>query len=253
MRVLIIEDEPLAAERLTILLREYDPSIIIMEVLDSVQRAKSWLETRRNPDIIFLDIELADGQCFPLLQSIRPDCPVIFTTAYDQFALDAFQHFSLDYLLKPISAEKLGRALHRYRNIYSQFPLAAKESVEKIQSIPENPPYKNRFLIKNGSRLSFIDISEIAYFYADNKTVCLVNQNGLKFMIDFTLEHLEMILDPRNFFRFNRKVIGSVSSIQDIRTYYNSRLRISLKAGNHLDEAIVSRERVQAFREWADA
>ena len=253
MRVLIVEDEPLAAERLRLLLVRYDPSIEVMDVLDSVQSAKLWLAQKPTPDIIFLDIELADGRCFPLLQSLRPECPVIFTTAYDKFALDAFQHFSIDYLLKPISAELLARALNRYRSIAPQI---AYQHLSKPDIGIHNFPirdYKSRFLVKIGNRMGFVEIRDIAYFYAEGKTVFLVHREGQKYPVDFTLEKLEEILDTAIFFRFNRKIIGNVNAIRDIRTYMNSRLRISLHAGNLNDEAIVSRERVQAFKQWAGA
>jgi DNA-binding LytR/AlgR family response regulator len=251
MKVLIVEDEPLAAERLKIMLGDYDPAIEIMEVLDSVQATKAWLARKPAPDLVFMDIELADGRCFPILSALQPDCPVVFTTAYDQFALDAFQHFSIDYLLKPIGAEALAKALRRFQSV------TARSTPVTVQHTPEFPvhnrKFKNRFIVKMGSRLGFVEAADIAYFYAEGKTVFLVHREGHKYPIDFTLEKLEEMMDPAQFFRFNRKVIGALSAIRDIRTYVNSRLRICLVAGNQRDEAIISRERVQAFRQWADA
>lgn len=240
MRILIVEDEPLAAERIKILLASYDAAIEILEVLDSVSAATLWLQTKPHPDLILLDIELADGRCFPLLKSISPNCPVIFTTAYDQFALDAFQHLSVDYLLKPVTAASLAKGLNRYKVVWSKL----KED--------HQPRYKKRFLVKVGTRMSFVETSEVSYFFAEGKNVFLVHKDGMKYPIDQTLEKLESSVDPVYFFRFSRKVIGSVSAIRDIRTYVNSRLRISLHAGSQTDEAIISRERVQAFRQWAD-
>jgi DNA-binding LytR/AlgR family response regulator len=241
MKILIIEDEPLAAERLQILLASYDASIEVLAVLDSVFSAKQWLETRLLPDLILLDIELADGRCFPLLGSISPDCPVIFTTAYDQFALDAFQHLSVDYLLKPVTATSLARALNRYKSMRT-----GQQEIYQSR-------YKKRFLVKIGTRMSFIETSEVSYFFADGKNVFLVHRDGMKYPIDVTIDKLESSLDPAYFFRFSRKIIGSVGAIRDIRTFINSRLRISLHAGQSMDEAIVSRERVQAFKQWANA
>jgi DNA-binding LytR/AlgR family response regulator len=251
MKVLIVEDEPLAAERLRLVLGAYDPSIEVMEVLDSVQGTREWMSRKPVPDLIFLDIELADGKCFPLLPYLRQDCPVIFTTAYDQFALDAFQHFSIDYLLKPVSAESLARALNRYHSITHL--QNGKDNSNLGLHLSANRQYKNRFMVKIGNRMGFVDTNDIAYFYAEGKTVFLVHREGQKYVVEHTLEKLEEILDPVKFFRFNRKIIGNVNAIRDIRTYMNSRLRICLLAGNHNDEAIVSRERVQAFRQWADA
>jgi two-component system response regulator LytT len=251
MKVLIVEDEPLAAERLKFIVAAYDPSIEIMAVLDSVQGAKEWLSCKPVPDLIFLDIELADGRCFQLLPYLRQECPVIFTTAYDNFALDAFQHFSIDYLLKPVSAESLAKALNRYHSIkqlHTQQPYPMTG-----MPLPAGRQYKNRFMVKTGNRMGFVEANEIAYFYAEGKTVFLVHREGQKYAVEYTLEKLEEMLDPIKFFRFNRKIIGNANAIRDIRTYMNSRLRIGLLAGNQHDEAIVSRERVQAFRQWADA
>jgi two-component system, LytTR family, response regulator LytT len=251
MKVLIVEDEPLAAERLRLVVAAYDPSIEVMEVLDSVQGTKEWLSRKPAPDLIFLDIELADGRCFQLLPSLRQDCPVIFTTAYDNFALDAFQHFSVDYLLKPVTAESLAKALNRYHSITHLHQWKADPNIGLHLRV--NRQYKNRFIVKSGNRMGFVDTNDISYFYAEGKVVFLVHREGRKYAVDYTLEKLEEILDPLKFFRFNRKIIGNVNAIRDIRTYMNSRLRICLLAGNHNDEAIVSRERVQAFRQWADA
>jgi two-component system response regulator LytT len=251
MKVIIVEDEPLAAERLRLVLGAYDPSIEVMEVLDSVQGTKEWLSRKPAPDLIFLDIELADGRCFQLLPYLRQECPVIFTTAYDNFALDAFQHFSIDYLLKPITAESLARALNRYQSITHLHKQKDNSFTGLQPSITRQ--YKNRFIVKIGNRMGFVDTNDIAYFYADGKAVFLVHREGQKYTVDLTLEKLEEILDPARFFRFNRKIIGNVSAIRDIRKYMNSRLRVCLLAGNQNDEAIVSRERVQAFKQWADA
>jgi DNA-binding LytR/AlgR family response regulator len=240
MRILMIEDEPLAAERLHILLQQYDEGIKVLAVLDSVASAIGWLSSKPAPDLILMDIELADGKCFPLLQHVHPECPVVFTTAYDQFALDAFQHLSLDYLLKPVSAETLARALNRFNGL------------RKSKQEQEKPSFKKRFLVKNGTRMQFVGTEDISYFFADGKQAFVVMKTGQKYPVDLTLEKLESMLDPGQFFRFSRKVIGSVDAIRDIRQHQNSRLRISLHAGPHADEAIVSRERVQAFREWAE-
>lgn len=240
MRILIIEDEPLAAERLHILLQQYDENIKVLAVLDSVSAAITWLVSKPAPDLILLDVELADGKCFPLLQHVHPECPVVFITAYDEFALDAFQHLSLDYLLKPVSAPSLARALNRF------------QSLRKNRPEQDKPGYKKRFLVRNGTRMQFVGIEDISYFFADGKQAFVVMKTGQKYPIDLTLEKLEHMLDPTQFFRFSRKVIGSVDAIREIRQHQNSRLRISLHAGPHADEAIVSRERVQAFKEWAE-
>jgi DNA-binding LytR/AlgR family response regulator len=251
MKVLIVEDEPLAAERLKLLLGAFDPGIEVMDVLDSISGTRDWLSQKPTPDIIFLDIELADGRGFQILPFISQDCPIIFTTAYDNFALDAFQHFSVDYLLKPISSQLLARALNRYKSIRQRHTLKANTNIEAFPLVQKQ--YKSRFIVKIGNRMGFVETDDISYFYADGKTVLLVNREGNKYVVNFTLDKLEQMLDPCKFFRFNRKVIGHVKAISDIRSYLNNRLRICLIAGKQNDEAIISRERVQAFKEWADA
>lgn len=237
MRVLIIEDEPLAAERLAHMIGQYDPSMVIAGMEGSIESARAWLNNKPLPDLVFMDIELGDGKCFPILDLIQNRCPVIFTTAYDQFALQAIQHLCIDYLLKPISAEALARAMQKFHAIFRQ---------------GKNPTYKQRFLVKNGLRMHFVEVSEVSYFFADGKQTFLVRNDGSRFMIDHTLEKLEQLLDKKLFFRFSRKIIGAVHAIRDIRTHDQSRIRIALHAGNQTDEAVVSRERVPAFRQWAE-
>lgn len=249
MAILIIEDEPLAAERLKILLAESELQLPVAGILDSVSAAQAWLAEKNEVSLIFMDVELADGQCFPILDHIPDTCPVVFTTAYDEFALKAFQHLCLDYLVKPISRKALARAVARFKTWQGQ----QKQPVIEQDPLAEIENHRERFLVKNGSRMVFLHHSEIAYFFADGKNVFVVSREGQRYPIDLTLEKLERSLDPSRFFRFNRKVIGSVDAIRDIRTYVNSRLRISLLAGKLADEAIVSRERVQAFRQWAGA
>jgi DNA-binding LytR/AlgR family response regulator len=253
MKVLIIEDEPLAAQRLRLLLGEFDNSIEVTAVIESVEDAVNWFNHSPLPDLLFLDIELADGSSFHIFSKINVQCPIIFTTAYDKYALDAFKLFSIDYLLKPVTLLALAKAINKYkmmagRGLQIQ---GIQQVIEALQ--PQTQPYKSRFLVKLGSRMFFVESADIAYFFADDKTVHLVNKEGAKFVIDLTLEKLHMVLDPRYFFRLNRKVICSIAAIKEIKTYLNSRLRIIMRAGNHSSEAIVSRERVQDFKDWAGA
>jgi DNA-binding LytR/AlgR family response regulator len=244
MNVLIIEDEPLAAERLHLLLTEYDPSIRTMAVLDSIEGSREWLQTHPDPDLIFLDVELADGNSMRLLEDIRTGAPIIFVTAYEHFALEAFRWMSLDYLLKPVGRPAISRALKKYA-------LWAEKEPTAIPTAGKG--YKKRFLIRTGNRMQFIETPSIAYLVAEEKNVFLVTREGQKFPLEYSLDRLEPMLDPEDFFRLNRKVIANVSSIKDIRAFMNSRLRISLQAGVREDEAIVSRERMPAFRKWAEA
>ena len=253
MKVLIIEDEPLAAQRLHYLLGEYDRSIEVAGVIESVEDAVNWFGQSALPDLLFLDIELADGSSFQIFNKINVQCPVIFTTAYDKYALDAFRLFSIDYLLKPVTLQALSKSINKYKMVAGQgvqIP-GIQQMIEALQ--PQLQNYKTRFLVKLGSRMFFVESNDIAYFFADDKTVYLVNKEGAKFVIDLTLEKLQQVMDPKYFFRLNRKVICSIVAIKEIKTYLNSRLKITLEAGKYNCEAIVSRERVQAFKEWAEA
>lgn len=250
MKVLIIEDEPLAVERLRFLLEDYDKKIEIIGTADSISSAKQWLATHPVPELIFLDIQLADGMSFTIFADTAIKCPVIFTTAYDHYALDAFKLFSIDYLLKPISLTKLASALNKYRDLvnFTRPSFDISQVIDSLKDAGRN--YKERFLIKSGSRMFFIETQNISYFYAVDKTVFLVDNDGVRYVIDYTLENLQDMLNAKQFFRLNRKVISNISSIKEIKTYLNKRLRISLQAGKNKEEIIISRDRVQAFKAW---
>jgi DNA-binding LytR/AlgR family response regulator len=252
MKVLIIEDEQLAVERLKLLLYEYDPGIEIAASLDSISGAVKWFATHPLPDLVLLDIELADGMSFTIFSETPVKCPVIFTTAYDHYAIDAFKLFSIDYLLKPITLTALAGAMNKYRDVvsFSKQPFDISLVIDSLKDAGKN--YKQRFLVKSGPRMFFIECQNISYFYADDKTVFLVDNEGMRFVADSTLEKLQEILDPKHFFRLNRKIISSISAIKEIKTYLNNRLKIMLQAGKNREEVIVSRDRVHAFKSWAE-
>ncbi|MES1214503.1 MAG: LytTR family DNA-binding domain-containing protein [Bacteroidota bacterium] len=253
MKVLIIEDEQLAIERLKLLLNEYDNSIEIAGTLDCVSEAVKWFNTHPAPDLVFVDIELADGMCFTIFSETTVKCPVVFTTAYDQYAIEAFRLFSVDYLLKPITLATLAGAIKKYREIisFTKQPFDISQIMESLKGAGKN--FKNRFLVKSGSRMFFIESQNISYFYADDKTVFLIDNEGVRFVVDHTLERLQEDLDSKQFFRLNRKIICNIKAIKEIKTYLNNRLKILLQAGKNRDEVIVSRERVHAFKSWAEA
>ena len=252
MRVVIIEDEPLAVSRLKMIFSEYDPAIEILAVLESVEDAVQYFQQQVHPDLVMLDIELADGISFGIFSRVKVDCPVIFVTAYDKYAIDAFRLFSIDYLLKPVTQEALSRALQKYHTL-TGFSHLTQQISSVIRSIrhPERT-FRQKFLIKSGSRMFFIEAGSAAYFLSEGKTVYLITREGKRHIIDFTLEKLHQELDPGIFFRLNRSVICSIHAIKEIRSYLNSRLKISIAAGSQTDEAIVSRERVTAFKSWAE-
>lgn len=252
MDILIIEDEILAAQRLKILLHQYDPAIQVKGCLESIEEAVQWLQTKPHPDLLLMDIQLSDGHSFEIFRQVSLLRPVIFTTAYDNYAISAFQHFSIDYILKPVTAEALAGAIRKYLSMAQVF--SAPDYKRWAESISKRMVhYKDRFLAKVGARSFFIQAEEVAYFYVDNKTVFLVDREGNRFIINFTLEKLEPLLDPHLFFRINRKMIVCSSMIDIIKPYPNNRLKLNLKKLKFSEEMVISRERVSAFKKWIEA
>jgi two-component system, LytTR family, response regulator LytT len=254
MDILIIEDEILAAERMQMLVKNYDPSINIIGILESVEEAVQWLTTKKQPDLLLVDIQLADGHSFEIFKKVQVNKPIIFTTAFDQYALDAFQLLSIDYVLKPVTAEALSNAFSKYKSLTKQ-PVVENDYTEILQYVKENltEKYKNRFLGKVGQRTYFIQAQDVAYFTADNKIVHLVARDGKRYIKNATMEKLEQILDPKIFFRANRKTIIHIDAIEQIKPYDNNRLIIIVKGIPTADEIIISREKVAEFRIWADS
>jgi DNA-binding LytR/AlgR family response regulator len=253
MNILIIEDEILATQRLQILLKEYDPTINILGCLESVEETVSWLNKKTHPDLLLMDIHLSDGHSFEIFKKASTQKPIIFTTAYENYAVDAFQLFSIDYILKPVTSEALAAAINKYKNLASSFaPAADYGSI--MEQVKDNftTRYKNRFLAKVGQRLFFVQADEVAYFYADNKIVYLVDREGNRFLINATLEKLEQMLEPRHFFRINRKVIIHADVIEQVKPVANNRLKIVLRDIQTQEDITISREKVPEFKLWAD-
>lgn len=252
MNILIIEDEQLAQERLQLLLKAYDPSVNIVGCLESVEEAVQWLNTKPHPDLILLDIHLSDGQSFEIFKRTTTQKPIIFITAYENYAIEAFQLFSIDYILKPVSAEALAAAINKYKNLSTVF--APKEYKLLMEQVKDTftTNYKTRFLAKVGQRLFFIAAGEVAYFAADNKIVFLIDKEGNRFVINTTMEKLETELNPKEFFRLNRKVIVNADAIEQVKPFQSNRLKLQLKGIASAEEIIISRERVAEFKQWAD-
>lgn len=253
MNILIIEDEQLAQERLQILIKAYDPSIHIEGCLESVQETVNWLNTKPHPDLILLDIHLSDGQSFEIFKRTQTQKPIIFITAYENYAVDAFRLFSIDYILKPVTAEALAAAINKYKSLSHIFtPADYKILMEQLKDA-SSTNYRNRFLAKVGQRLFFIPAGDVAYFAADNKIVFLIDREGNRFVINSTMEKLETELNPKDFFRLNRKIIIHADAIDQIKPYHSNRLKLQLKGVTCSEEIIISRERVSEFKQWADA
>ena len=245
MKAIIIEDEELTAERLDKLVAQHT-SIEVLEIIHSVKEAKAWLLQNPLPDLIFLDIQLGDGSGFDILESIETFPHIIFTTAFDQYAIEAFKYNSVDYLLKPIKENELRRAVQKLDKV-SQSPdldaLIASLSTSKVTE------YKTKFLIKVGLKYHSFQTSDIAYFYSEQGETYLCTKENRVNIIDHTLESLEQQLDPVLFFRVNRHMIVNAQQIETIDSYFNNRLLIQV-APTFPDPIIISRDRVKAFKKW---
>jgi two-component system LytT family response regulator len=252
MKVLIVEDELPAAEKLERYLLKYDPSSKVIATVDSVAKSVEWLAVNQDTiDLIFMDIQLLDGLSFQIFQKVNVKKPVIFTTAFNEFALDAFKVNSIDYLLKPITFTDLSASLKKLESLREQLMPEQSERIQQAFSSLKTKEYKNRFMVKLGEHIRSITTDQIALFYADGRDVYLVTSQPRKFIVDYTLESLENILDPKIFFRLNRTFILNINSIKDVLVYSNSRLKITL-VQEFDKEIIVSREKVGEFKEWFD-
>jgi two-component system LytT family response regulator len=251
MRIIIVEDEHLAAERLADLLQQYDPAIAIAATLDSIEETVEWLAASPPPDLGFFDIQLADGLSFSIFEQVRIDFPVVFTTAFDQYALKAFEVNSIDYLLKPIDREALARAFRKYSTLKGEVAQPALDIrvLQDTLQMLQGSRTKERFVVKKGPHLISIPTSDILYFFSENKQSWARTPDGRKHAVDYTLEQLEHLLDDR-FFRLNRQYLVSLKGIQKATAYSNSRLRVHLVHAPADEKTIVSRDKVQSFRQW---
>lgn len=249
MNCLIVEDEKVAAERLVGLIKKYDPSIDISEIVQSVKNAVQWLNTNQTPDLIFMDIQLADGLSFEIYEQTIVKTPVIFTTAYDEYALKAFKLNSIDYLLKPIDLGELKNAIDKFKENNSPKEIPAQVFDSIMHSLTKK--YKYKFVINVGEHIKVFTTEDIQCFYSMEKYTFLQNNPGYDYAINYSLDQLEDLLDPAQFFRINRKFIVSFSAISDIISYSNSRLKVKLNS-NKSDDLIVSREKVQDFKKWLE-
>lgn len=251
MNVLIIEDEPTAAQRLERLLKNFDAQTNILDQLDSVETSVKWLKTHPAPDLILMDIKLADGMCFEIFKKVDVETPVIFCTAYDNFAINAFKVNSVDYLLKPIDEEALFAGLRKFNKLYQQerdFSQSAEYQKLMTMMTASFRDVKDRFLVKFGRKFLSIPVEKIALFYTANKIVRLVTHDNKEFAIDQTLDELEHCLNPQMFFRANRQEILSIRTIKSVEQDYGTLsvlLNIPVKK-----EIVVSRKRVSEFKLW---
>lgn len=249
--VVIIEDEMLAAKRLQKLLEATNYDFEIIAILDSVKNGAKWLANNESPDLLFMDIQLGDGLSFEIFDIIEVKSPVIFVTAYNEYAIEAFKLNSIAYILKPISEESLVGALDKYDDMAKLFNQSnQKQQVVNLRSSLKDG-FKKRFMIKVGDHIKSVLTKEVAFFYSRDKATYLKTYEGRSYLLDYSLEQLAEMLDPLEYFRINRKYLVGLNAISDIVAYSNSRLAVSLPNQDESD-IIVSRERVADFKEWLD-
>lgn len=247
MNIVIIEDELPAFKRLKKLILEVIPHAVIVAHLDTIQASKEWFGTNTYPDLVFMDVHLADGSAFDLLKMVHIECPVVFTTAFDQYAMEAFRTSSIDYLLKPVKKQDIENALSkldRFRDFFS------RSEVLRTVQIPSQPPvYKTRFMIRFGEHIKTLSVADIAYFYSENKATFARTCEGRSFPMDQNLDALEHLLDPQDFFRINRQYLISLKAIEEMRTYTKARVIIKLNPPVK-ETPVVSSERAADFKDW---
>lgn len=255
MKILIVEDEDLAVKKIKKTLAEVDDTADVIGITDSIQGTVNWLESNATPDLILMDIELSDGQSFEIFNRTKVKSPVIFTTSYDEFALKAFKVNSIDYLLKPVQKEELNAALDKFKSMTGANKTSDKKEinmdalVKELQQKLQPKDYRKRFLVKHGQKLVSIETDDIAYFFSDGRLNFFKTFDNRKFVVDYTMDELEDMLDPQRYFRISRSFYISVASIDQIHDYFGNRLLLQLKPTVD-KETVVSREKVTDFKKW---
>jgi len=254
MKVVIIEDEHLTAERIATLLRLIDPGIEILSIIDSVKRSVEWFNSNQQPDLVFMDIQLADGLSFDIFDVVTIEAPVIFITAFQEYAIKAFKVNSVDYLLKPVSEENLRAALDKYRRYFNHELSIPTIRGDLLQNIREmiSRPYKSRFMVRVGDHIKTVDVATVLYFYSLQKGTYLHSSDRHNYVVDFTLGGLEEVLDPLIFHRINRRYLITHGAITDVITLSSSKLKVVLLHSDDM-EIYISRDRITSFKEWLDS
>jgi two-component system response regulator LytT len=250
MKILIIEDESINANRLKRLLEELESDCEILDIIDTVRGAVTWLNTNDMPDLITMDIRLADGISFSIFEEVKITCPIIFTTAYDEYAVRAFKVNSIDYLMKPIEKTELEQALTKFKSV-SKVKNNTDDIAAILKGFMNKPSFRLRFLVTYRDGYKSIDVADIDFVYSEFKTSHLFLKNSTTIPIPQTMEELEEELDPDIFFRANRQFFIRAESIKSIANYFNAKLKIQLKADPER-EVIISREKAPFFKQWMD-
>lgn len=246
-KVLIIEDEIPAVKRMVSMIKKHRPNWIIIEIIDTIEESVHFIENNNEFDLIFMDIQLADGHSFDIFNHVKLTKPVIFATAYDEYAIKAFKVNGLDYLLKPLTDKDFLRAINKFEQLWNQDLRDISELLSSINTNQQN--YKSRYLIKIGDHYKFIAVADIAYFLYEDGYTKIVTRKNDHFLLEESIESIIKTLNPSSFFQINRKFILELNSIDKIYSYFNSRLKIELKP-NYSEDIIVSRERVKAFKQF---
>lgn len=256
MKILIVEDEELAVKKLQKTLAGIDETANVIGVTDSIRSTVEWLQSNPAPDLILMDIELSDGQSFEIFNLTEVSSPVIFTTSYDEYALKAFKVNSVDYLLKPIQKEELQAALNKFKTVKAGYTNGEAQTginldslVNELKQKLQPKEYRKRFLVKHAQKLVSIEVDDIAYFYSDGRLNFFKSADNKKYVVDYTMDELEEMLDPEKYFRISRSFYVSIDSVEQIHDYFGNRLILTLKPAVD-KEALVSREKVTEFKRW---
>ncbi len=249
MTVLILEDERLASEKLARMLQEAEPRAAIVAQIASVAGAVQWLQNHPHPDLILSDIQLLDGLSFDIFRQVRVDKPVIFTTAYDQYAIQAFEVNSIGYLLKPVKPESLRASLQKWQSLTTASAADYSEVLKYLKTAQRE--YKSRFMVRLGQKIIALTVDKIAYFFSEQKLTYIVTTDNKKFPMDQPLDEIMDVLDPRIFFRINRQYIITFTSIAEIHPYFKGRVKLMLPAAG-TEDVIISAERTPEFKRWID-
>ncbi|TBW30265.1 LytTR family DNA-binding domain-containing protein [Gramella sp. KN1008] len=254
MRIVIIEDEIFAAEALQKIILELRPETRIMAKLPSIEEAVDWFGSNEMPELIFCDIHLSDGSSFEIFKQVEIKCPVIFTTAYNEYAIEAFKVNSVDYLLKPLKKEEILKAIEKYEELRQD---TFSEELQNLQNLLQAQMggnlnnTKSRFMVKSGQSIKTIPSKEVAYFLAEDGIVLLVNFKGNRFAVNYTLDELDRQLDDKIFFRANRQLIVNIRAVKEVHPYFKGRLQLRLEPASENDH-IISNNKASDFKQWLD-
>lgn len=255
MKIVIIEDEAFAADSLESMILELRPKTDVLEKLESIEEAVEWFSMNQHPDLVFCDIHLSDGNSFEIFRQTEVKCPVIFTTAYNEYAIEAFKVNSVDYLLKPIGKEELAKAIRKYEELkQTNLPLEIQNLQNLLHDAAKGRSQtekKSRFMVKSGQSIKTISSEKVAYFLAEDGVVLLVTFEGNRFVVSYTLDQLEEMLDPKTFFRTNRQLIANIRSVKEVSPYFKGRLHLVLNPSLAGDQ-IISSSKASAFKDWLD-